>query len=121
MSLIVFNEMLGATIEKIDYDPKTREEIVLYSKDGRKFRFYHSQQCCERVLVEDIVGDLNDLLNSPILVAEKNSSESEPSKDSCGYQTWTFYRFATIMGTVTVRWLGESNGCYSESVDFEVI
>ncbi len=33
----------------------------------------------------------------------------------------TFYRLQTIKGSVQLRWFGESNGCYSESVEFEQV
>ena len=85
---------------------------------------YHSQGCCENVYVEDIIGDLENLIGSPILQSEEATSNENPEgiKPECQDSfTWTFYKFATIKGYVTIRWYGSSNGYYSESVNFEQV
>ncbi|AIF72000.1 hypothetical protein LD11_gp124 [Bacillus phage Riley] len=109
-----FEGLVGKTFTRID--KKGSDELVFYDTDGEIYVMYHEQDCCESVYIEDIDGDLEDLLHSPILMAEE---VRQAGKDSdWGTSTWTFYKIATIKGTVTLRWLGESNGYYSESVDF---
>ncbi len=100
-----------------DYD-----SMVIQTPVGM-FRFYHKQDCCENVTIESIVGDLQDLVGSPILLAEEVVSENEGealNKYDDSF-TWTFYKFATIKGYVDVRWYGASNGYYSESVNLKFI
>lgn len=67
------------------------------------------------------MGDQTALLNTPITMAEVASNNNHAAdyygKDECS-TTWTFYKLATIRGYVTIRWLGESNGYYSEEVTF---
>ena len=90
------------------------DELVFTTAEGDTMRFFHEQDCCENVSIEDICGDLDDLCGSPMLLAEETTDSKESDDGSC---TWTFYRFRTNKGSVTVRWVGESNGYYSESVD----
>lgn len=84
---------------------------------------YHDQDCCDSVSINDIIGDIDDLLNTPILLAEERSSDDPEDFDPTNHEsyTWTFYELATIKGTVQIRWFGESNGYYSESVTFKEI
>ena len=117
------SELIGKTLTKVENIED--EQIVFTTTDESEYMLHHSQDCCEMVTVNDICGDLDDLINSPILKAEErtNSEENPEGVDlkELEYQesfTWTFYELATIKGSVNIRWYGESNGHYSESVDF---
>lgn len=115
----IFKPLLGRTITKIEGAAEESEEILFIMENGDVFRMYHEQDCCEQVLVEDVGGNIEDLIGAPILKAEEVTNEGEFDWDNTC--TWTWYQFATIKGYVTIRWVGESNGYYSESVNYEWI
>lgn len=94
------------------------EEVVFTSSRGRKFKMYHQQDCCESVYVSDVCGDSSDLVGAAVVSAEERTIESETD---WGTMTATFYDIQTTAGSVTIRWNGESNGYYSESVDIKEI
>ena len=120
-----FSILKGLTITSIDGLEDDSAEVVFTTSEGRRFEMSHSQDCCERVSIEDVCGDINDLLNSPILLAEEVTSEEDPVDVNKEYHDclycWTFYKLSTFKGDVTIRWYGESNGYYSVGVDFEEI
>ena len=94
-------------------------EIVFETNEGEVYALYHEQDCCEHVYVEDVCGDLEDLVGSPILMAAEVSGENDgPLSEYDESFTWTFYRLSTNKGSVTIRFYGSSNGYYSESVYF---
>jgi hypothetical protein len=74
----------------------------------------HYQDCCEDVHVEEIHGDLEVLENFPLVEAEEVTQDDLSVGVESG--TWTFYKLGTIIGNVTIRWYGSSNGYYSERV-----
>ena len=113
-----FEDLLGVTLVSVDV-AASDEVVELRTDTGRVFRLYHMQDCCENVYLAEIVGDLADIIDHPLLVAECVEHDSEPTES--GTSTWTFYKLSTIKGSVTLRWLGESNGYYSESVEFEEV
>lgn len=115
-----FSDLVGQTLDVISCLEKGSDSVLFATSTGGFYKMFHAQDCCEKVWIESVVGDVNDLIGTPILMAEETTSRSEP--EYAGYSddsyTWTFYKLATIKGYVDIRWLGESNGFYSESVDF---
>lgn len=115
--MLTISEMVGKTFQKVTQQDNYSDELV-FENENEKFIFYHDQDCCESVNIEDITGDLSDLENTPILVAEERSGEVKNTDDDYSdVDQWTFYEFRTSKGSVTVRWYGTSNGYYSTSVD----
>jgi len=131
----IFNDMLGVTFTEVNqYDD---DEIVFKTAEGEKWRMYHAQDCCECVSIEDVCGDLQDLVGHPLVQAESVTSTTENDipdeervwltlKDELNNdfdedQLWTFYKFATIKGSVNIRWYGTSNGYYSVHVSLDKI
>lgn len=115
-----FEDLKGRVLKNVE---RVGDEALVFTlEDGVKYQLYHRQSCCESVTIEDILGDLNDLVGEPILKAEESSNHENTDDDySSDSNTWTFYILATVKGYVTVRWHGSSNGYYSESVDFEKV
>jgi hypothetical protein len=113
-----FEDLLGKTIFEIDGLEVDSEEVVFKTADGCYFKLYHEIDCSENVAIEDINGNVERLIGSPILVADESSNSDNPPDDEFGTFTWTFYRLATSKGWVVIRWLGKSNGHYSERASF---
>ena len=114
-----FDAMIGVTMASVkgeQYDAA----LIFVAEDGRRFEFFHHHDCCEVVQIEKVIGDLSDLVGSPLVLAEEVDNKDAPVLEKESY-TWTFYRFGTAKGYVTVRFLGESNGYYGEGVSFHVI
>jgi len=116
-SLTKFEDLVGVTIIEIIVDD-LKQNMIFKLKNGDEYILYHQQNCCEQVEIDDINGDLDDLLNTPILKASEDTNRNEPRSPSDESFTWTFYNLSTIKGYVTIRWYGSSNGWYSEKVDF---
>lgn len=119
-----FEDLQGKTLVKAE---QVGDDVMRFvTIDGDVYELYHSQDCCESVVVESVTGDLSDLVGAPLLLAEESVSDN-PSEPPAGSEmgnnsnTWTFYKLRTIHGSVDIRWHGSSNGYYSESVDFRKV
>ncbi len=114
---VPLSELVGKTIIKLE-QVDDWSEIRFFCSDHTVYALHHIQECCEEVYLEDVNGELSWLLNTPILMADEAQGETGTEEESGTRYRWTFYRFATRKGYVDLRFLGLSNGYYSEKVDF---
>lgn len=108
-----FENLQGKTITYVEFRKGDQTDYLVFrDSDNVHYKMYHDKDCCENVWLADQCGSWNDILNTPILSAHVIEAEQ------CRGCTWTFYTLVTVYGSMTLRWVGESNGYYSESVSF---
>ena len=91
--------------------------VVTFITSAGVFEMLHHQDCCEHVYLADVNGDEKDLEEATVVHFEERTQDgAKASHDSI---TWTFYDIQTNKGCVNLRWIGESNGYYSEGVSFD--
>ena len=119
------SSLVGKTMRSVFRTSAHGEDgIEFRTETGELWVVMHAQGCCESVTVEDITGDLQDLVGTPIVMAEcitkdGNAADAPPPPVSYSPEssTWSFCKFATAKGYVTVRFFGTSNGYYGETAD----
>ena len=103
VQLISIRKLKGkmiADISKRENEYGEVEALLFKLSDGSVYEMSHAEQdCCERVYVEDICGELSDLIESPILMAE-SASRTIKHKYKDEQSQWTFYKIGTIKGDV---------------------
>lgn len=111
------SDLIGKTISGVSGLTKGSDEVQFVCSDGSSYIMRHYQDCCEHVSIEDVTGDVDDLTALVVDAREETNTDNPP--ENADSFLWTFYIIQTTKGAVTIRWLGESNGYYSESVSFE--
>lgn len=111
--------LIGTTVQSVTGASNGSDEVRILTDHG-ELRFYHDQDCCECVTVADVTGDPTDLVGGVIVTVDERAptgDENEKPNKHAESWTWTFYEIRTTRGDLTLRWIGESNGYYSERVD----
>lgn len=109
-------EHFGKIITEVSGLDVGSDKVIITLDDGTIFWMEHFQDCCESVSINDIDGDFRgDMIGAQWFGYTERSESGE-----CGAygdsSTWTFYTLNTSRGYTWIRWLGESNGYYSEGV-----
>ena len=107
-----FEQLQGMTITAVVY--KEVNESLLIHLNTHVLEMIHHQECCESVYLADVVGSFEDLIGYPLLEVSESIIDIATADMS---STASYYNFKTVKASVQLRWVGESSGYYSETVD----
>ena len=105
-------ELEGKTITAVVY--KESNESLLIHLNTHVLEMIHHQDCCETAYLTDVVGSFEDLIGYPLLEVSESIVDIATEDMS---STASYYNFRTVKASVQLRWVGESSGYYSETVD----
>ena len=111
-SAIPLEQLQGMTITVVVYDEQN--ESLLIHLNTHVLEMIHHQDCCETVYLADVVGSFEDLIGYPLLEVSESIVSIPAEYESA---TASYYNFKTVKASVQLRWVGESNGYYSETID----
>lgn len=89
--------LLGKTLRGVAVG---EDSIIFTVSEEEIYKMYHRQDCCEYVELEDVCGNIRDILGEPLTEAEEVSNEGE---NKAGIFKWTFYKLRTVKGSVVLR------------------
>lgn len=108
--------MKGLIFNKIQQGNES-SNLLTIENDWVEIVFKPEEEYSSDINLEDVVGDLNDLLDTPILIAESSEVDKfETGDEYSDHSTATFYKLATKKGYVDMRFYGTGGAMYSTSV-----
>ena len=110
---INLKKLEGKTITAVIYEESN--ESLLIHLNTHVLEMIHHQDCCETVYLADVVGSFEDLIGYPLLEVSESIVDIESA--DADSSTASYYNFRTVKASVQLRWLGESNGFYSETIN----
>lgn len=125
LKIITPSDILEEYGENADVFDEVKLAVEL--SDGILY-FIHEQDCCEDVYLDDGLEDLKSMVGEKILNAyEAKSSDAVVPADALesatvyDSYTYTFYNISTAKHDTCLRFIGISNGYYSEDMDIAYI
>lgn len=121
-----FEYLKGKTITEMSigvFESSSNDnEYVSFIANDSDFEYeyilYHDANVTNSVCIEDITGNIIDILDSIILLAESSFSEKINKGDTTTWggdilasERWTYYRLNTSIGSVTIKWHGNGTYC----------
>jgi hypothetical protein len=128
MKRVPFSDLTNCILTSIKVDA-ANDEVRFFTRGGREFLLFHEQAWDETVIIEEIIGSLDDLIGTPILRAETTyDSDVGPTIEMRialkGTPDWddkwdrrVFYQLRTIKGSLLLIWCGDVHSS-SRSVTF---